>query len=287
MALPIAQLGYLPQLPNAPHVPTTFVKNPWQELAQAVITAAAQQGVQNLMQRDYATQATSESPEKVTAGPFMSPETGQAVQGSQPKTLGPENAGFWSKLVGGPQMGEKSYAQQSAQRMAAGENRADRAVKVSESAKDRAAREEAQKREMLQQAAQFQTTAGQADRRIGLDEKQLSLQQRVADQNALFGGARIDVDRQALAQKGQMDPDTMNRVVGTMANDIYKVQMEQWTKTSALAQATNKPIPPQPTFEQAVMQAAQAAQKFMGVGLISQPNVPQIPLLQNIPGLTQ
>jgi len=61
MALPVANLGYMPNL-STPSSPGVHMKGPnaWEQLAQAVAQGLLTQGVQNLTSRDYTTQAQAE-----------------------------------------------------------------------------------------------------------------------------------------------------------------------------------------------------------------------------------
>lgn len=116
MPLPIAQLGYMPNI-NAPaQRQRQVVQDPWAALAAQVLAAAATNATWNLMSHDFASQATAENPEQIRAGAPISPETGQPVSSAAPTPLGPQNAPWYSRMLQGPQMGEKQYAQVQAQR---------------------------------------------------------------------------------------------------------------------------------------------------------------------------
>lgn len=264
MPLPVAQLGYMPNI-NTPGGRSKYqVEDPWEKLAVAVLAQAAGGAVGNLMSRDYASQATAENPEQVTAMPAVSPATGQAQPGN-PTPLGPQNAPWWSKMLQGPQMGERQYAQVGAQRAGAAEGRADRSFKEKEGtaqrglvreegAADRAIRD----RQVAQAGEQF--TKGHQ-----LDTKRLGLQEQVAQQDNVIksGGLLLDAKNANTRANPPADPDTLKRVIGTMASDVYKTRMEQWSRAAAFAQANGQQPPPQPTFDQAVNEAATAAQKFL------------------------
>lgn len=60
MALPIAQLGYLPNMSTPSMHSRQVVQDPWQQLAIGILSAAAQKGVGNAMSNDYTSQAQNE-----------------------------------------------------------------------------------------------------------------------------------------------------------------------------------------------------------------------------------
>lgn len=102
MALPIANLGYMPNL-NTPSSPGVHMKGPnaWEQLATAVAQNLLSQGVQNATSRDYTTQAQQE-------GLAVDPQAKQAS--------------FLQKLLQGPTTGKEQFGQlrqeQSAQNIA-------------------------------------------------------------------------------------------------------------------------------------------------------------------------
>ena len=274
MSLPIAQLGYMPGI-NAPsHVPNgPQVRNPWEDLAMQVLASVAGQAVGNVMQRDYATQATAESPEQITAGPMTDPSTGQTFGGQTP--LGPQNAGFISKMFQGPTMGAQQYGQVQQRQAGQQEARAERSFKKTENAADRASAEQRDKARLEQSGQQFNQS-------IGLDRDRLELQKQGQASDTLFKGGALEVDRQNAATRANpaADPDTMTRVIGQMASELHKTMMETWSRQAAVAQATGQPPPPMPSYNDAVRQAATAAQQFLGVQRAPTPTAPSVPLLQ-------
>lgn len=60
MALPVAQLGYMPNLGSPGRGPTTVVEDPWSQLAMQVLGAVVQKGIGNAFEQDYTSQAQRE-----------------------------------------------------------------------------------------------------------------------------------------------------------------------------------------------------------------------------------
>lgn len=187
MALPIAQLGYMPNVSAPSARPRYEVRNPWEDLAMGILTNVASGAIGNLMQRDYATQATTEVPH-ASVGQPISPETGQPVGPAMaPEPIGPTNAPWWSKMLQGPQMGAGQYGQVLSQRAQAaegeagrtfqgGENAANRTLTTAENAADREL-----KRKQIDQAAQ------EFAQGYDLNVDQYNLQKQIAEGNLQQG----------------------------------------------------------------------------------------------------
>lgn len=276
MALPIAQLGYMPNI-NAPsHVPTYQVKNPWEELAMQVLGQVVGNAAGNLMSRDYATQATAENPEQISAGPFMSPETGEVVGSTASTPLGSQNAGFISKMFQGPQMNAQQYGQVQANReQVAGredtqefqgqENRADRELRQKEGEAER------------------NTRSNQFNQSIGLDRDRLKLAETGQAADTLFKGGALAVDRQRA--------DSYDRAVSMPKRDnsadnaviqLATAMREQATKQATLQAVSSGQNPMAalaavPPIESFIPQAVAAFEQHLAKLGIQQPTMPQVP----------
>lgn len=60
MALPVANLGYMPNLGSPGRGPTTVIDDPWQQLAMQVLGQVVSKGVNNAFEQDYTKQAQNE-----------------------------------------------------------------------------------------------------------------------------------------------------------------------------------------------------------------------------------
>jgi hypothetical protein len=255
--LPVAQLGYMPNL-NAPsHVPTYQVgPNFWERLGADVLSTVLQQGIGNLMTRDYASRASTEG---------LVPNEGG--------TGGPQNDPWYKRMLTGPAMSERQYLAAKQDMSEQDRMRQQQTFTKSENEANRKAEQDIANAKLFEQIRQFDAT-------LPLEAQKLGLQQTIADRNALIQGGELDVARQNAATRANppSDPDVMVRVVGSMANDIYKVQMEQWQMAAAMARAQNQPPPPQPTFNDAMRMAVQGAQQ-MGFGAPQAVTAPAVPLV--------
>lgn len=262
MALPVAQLGYMPNVGAPSARPTYQVRDPWEDLAMQVLGAVAGAGVSNVMSRDYATQAAMENPEQISVGQAVSPQTGQPVAGAvQPGRMDPTNASFWSKLVQGPQMNAQQYGQVSTQRTASAEadrsrkhasteKEADRGLTRTENSADRTSRETLTR-------AQLQAAAEQFNKRQTLDESQLLLQQQVAqhgmqtaDVNTALKGAEVGLDARRI--DAAAGPQVAAERAAVQVYQAYADYATNYAKLAMGAQLTGQPAPPLMSYEQFV-----------------------------------
>jgi hypothetical protein len=122
MALPVAQLGYMPNLGSPGRGPTTVIDDPWQQLAMQVLGAVVQKGVGNAFEQDYTKQAQNEGlaidPTAKAAAWYKKPFTGARTDEEQ-----------LAKLRGEKQATNRSNAALATSRQ---EGKADRAARASE-----------------------------------------------------------------------------------------------------------------------------------------------------------
>lgn len=263
MALPVAQLGYLPNV-SPQSAPVIQKRNPWAELGMAVLQAAAQQGVSNAMSRDYASQSTAEAPEKVAVGPAISPETGKPVSNAAPTVLGPQDAPWWSKILSGPTMGAQQYGQITAQRAAASEGRASREHQTQENTADRQARDEAQRRQLLQAAAQFSQNYDLSTKELGLKERALQSedQYRQGSLDVQRKGsipanmaAQADLARAEAAAGPRAAAESASvRLFGEYQTYLHNYAKEKVANDALAARGMAKPLPPPLTIDEFIQQ---------------------------------
>lgn len=136
MALPIAQLGYIPSMGAPSHGTSVIPKeqSPWKKLAESalasIVGSVASNGVANAMSRDYATQNSVDSGTGsggVSVGPITNSDSGESYGGEKTydnsvTPVGPQNASFLSKVLQGPQMNGKQYEKASSDRDQAVQN---------------------------------------------------------------------------------------------------------------------------------------------------------------------
>lgn len=261
MALPIAQLGYMPNM-NAPsHGGHTIVEDPWAKILQMVVANVATTAATNAMSKDYSDQAQTEG----------------LVPNGGPAGDTPDNAPWYKKMLSGPTMNERQYSAANDRMANRDSMRSEHKFRTGEADKARRQETERDNARMFQQNSQF-------DRTIGLNERELAQKGQAADRQTMLQGGELEnarrrTDLMANPPTPASDPDVMKRVVGSMASDVYKTRMEQWSRVAGLARATGQTPPPEPTYEQAVMEAAQAAAKHMNLSPQSAPTAPAIPLV--------
>ncbi len=261
MALPIAQLGYLPSMGTPSHGTDVLPKrrSPWSQLAESalssVLSSVASNAVNNGMSRDYASEATASDPEQVTAGQAISPETGQPVAGSTPQVLGPQNASFLSRVLQGPEMDKKQYAEvqhdrsQSADQIAQ-RNSVERVAKA------------AQDNENYRQAGQLFTTQRGQDITQGnnlaevnqryddmMQRAQLAREELTARQ---AGTAPQNLEAQAAMERAK-NPLGANSAAENASVNVFKAYVDyvqDYAKQSVVAQALKRPLPPMMSQDQ-------------------------------------
>ncbi len=258
MALPIAQLGYMPSI-NAPsHGGRTIVEDPWAKMAQMVLGQVASQAVGNLMSQDYANQAKTEG----------------IVPNGGPAGNTPDNQPWYKKMLTGPAMNERQYSAAQNRMSERDMQRGQQKFAANEGQKTRDQQFNIEAQRNMRDMAQFQ---GQQD----LAKQRLAQENTQGARDTLLKGRGLSIEQQNADTRAHppTDPDTMKRVIGTMASEVYKTRYEQWARQAGLAQAQGQAAPPPPTYEQSVQEAAQAAMKFMN--LDQQPSVraPSIPLV--------
>ena len=91
MALPVANLGYMPNMGSPGRGPTTVINDPWQELAAQALASVVQQGINNSFQKDHTVTAQNEGlaidPEAKAAAWYKKPFTGATTDKSQLQQL--------------------------------------------------------------------------------------------------------------------------------------------------------------------------------------------------------
>ena len=96
MALPVAQLGYMPNLGAPGRGPTTVIDDPWQQLAVQALSAALTKGISNSFEQDYTQQAQNEGlpidPTAKAAAWYKKPFTGARTDEEQLNRLRGEAA---------------------------------------------------------------------------------------------------------------------------------------------------------------------------------------------------
>jgi hypothetical protein len=267
MALPVAQLGYMPNM-NAPsRGGKTIVEDPWAKIGQMVLADVAKSMVGNVMTKDYSDQAQTEG---------IVPNGGEAGDT-------PDNAPWYKKMITGPTMNERQYSA-AQDRMAQSDNtRRSQEFTANEGQKTRDFNQGLHNDRILQEFNQF-------DRRIELDKEELAQRGTAADRMALIQGRGVQNDERrtdiaANPPAPQRDPDIMTRSIGQMASDLYKTRLESYKTTAFMAQQQGLPIPPEPTYDQAVAEASQAAAKYMNTSAPTAPTAPGFPLVD--PSLLQ
>ncbi len=258
MALPIAQLGYMPSI-NAPsHGGRTIVEDPWAKMAQMVLGQVASQAVGNLMSQDYANQAKTEG----------------IVPNGGPAGDTPDNQPWYKKMLTGPAMNERQYSaaqnRMSERDMQRGQQKFTR--EEGQKTRDQQFNIEAQRN--MRDMAQFQ---GQQD----LAKQRLAQENTQGARNTLLQGRGLAIKQQNADTRANppLDPDATRTQIARAADSIYRNQLEAYGKIAFSAAMEKKPLPPQPTYEDAYMQASQVIQKMMQLQQQPAVRAPSIPLV--------
>lgn len=254
MALPIAQLGYMPSI-NAPsHVPT-YSKGPsmWEQLAAGILTNLATQVVGNMLEKDYTNAARQEG--------LVPNGEGQ----------GPQAAPWWKKALTGPTMDRMQYKEAADAMRQRDQTRAAQRFTAEEGEKTRQHLTNLEQLRILNENSRF-------DRTLEMQGRELDARLRGQDMNTMLQGGYLEVARQNAntAANPPTRPIDVNRIVGDMATDIYKIRMEQWQQAQLIDPQN---VPPQPTVESAVQEAAQAAARFLNISQPEPTVAPAIPLV--------
>lgn len=249
MPLPVAQLGYMPNVHSPSARPAIPVRNPWQDLAMQVLGAVAQQGTQNLMSRDYATEAAQDTR---AATPYT----------EQPVT-GPENAPWYQKMLQGPQMGERQYAQEKATRATASEAEKARGFAGGEGKAERTSREKMHGDTLAQADKQFSSVPASMVASLGMsastaNEDRAVRREEDATRKSQFEQSNAnDLVRLAQGQSG-LDIHSLGNAQNA-AVQVHAHMRKEWEDRNnralmASMQAGLPPpkLPPAPTFQDAL-----------------------------------
>lgn len=249
MALPVANLGYMPNLGAPGRGPTTVIEDPWTQLAQQVLTAAVQQGISNSFEKDYTKQAQNEGlavdPAAKAAKWYQKPFTGATTDKSQLKELRSEQGQLTRSAMaeqgatGRAAMSEKGQEkrQVSGQQFQGGENQqsrnlqevlqnrelgfrsaeggADRTARSADAAMQNTAAMERLDKEIAAQEAQL-------GRRLSSDEKQVVMREFIDQMGKITMNATSPASAIMANQLGMPAPDA-SKQIDALAAELAKL----------------------------------------------------------------
>lgn len=270
MSLPIANLGYMPNM-STPSGGGHYVKpNPWQDLALSVLSSVAQQGVKNELSPDYTEQAQRE-------GLQVDPNAAKAtfiqrfLQGpttSQDQLGQLRQQSNQQQLEGTRQVGETKRSKDT-QAFTAGENTKNRATTVSEGDKNRA-------HATLMQGTELNAANTRQGAGFLHDEGMANINNASAFERL---NAEITAQERQLGRK--LTAEEQNVVTRGFIDNVGNIVTKQNPMAPLLNDTLHKQgLPSMPTTDEQI-NAYAAALKKMGFNIIPpQSTVPPIPMIQ-------
>lgn len=279
MALPIAQLGYMPNI-NAPtHVPTQFRDNPWHKLAAQILaqvgTQVASQGASNLMSPEFESRAMTDA---------------AAQEGWIPTPADmPGEQSWWAKAVHGPRVDRKAYdtadqqrfelnkqgqqmthaekLQAEAQKFTSGENTKERELRLqSELARELQATEGnrlEQERNDISRQGQTQQNE-QFGKRLGLEQGQLDLQRYLGSAHVQEQVEKqVEAEARSLLMNAQLTGKPMPVINEQVRNQLRAKIMQRFAAQYVAGFPSVGSMAPSAALPGAQPNVQQAAEQFV------------------------
>ena len=260
MALPVANLGYMPNM-STPSGGGHYVKpDPWKDLALAALSSVVQSGIKNEFSPDYTEQAQAEGlavdPEAKKAGFIQKFLQGPTTSESQLGQLRGQSS--QQQLEGTRQYGESSR-QRSGQKFTGGENE-----------KNRGQQEKLQGRELS--SAEARTQAEIASRREG----------QTASDTAAMDRLNLEIAARERELGRKLTADEKNTVTRAFIDNVGNIVTKGNNPMAPMINETltSKGMAPLPTTDQQIQQLADQLKKLGFSVVPTQSQVPPIPMIQ-------